>query len=57
MDILGWSVLAKWSLEHSCMPTAEYRETLKLWKAEWTKFCEWVVATYGERFPEENVVL
>lgn len=54
MSLLGWKQLVKWSLEHSCMSSAELRSVTEVWTTRWNEFCQWIVDEYGPRFGIQN---
>ncbi|KAH8900736.1 Metallo-dependent hydrolase [Thozetella sp. PMI_491] len=47
MSLLGWRVLAEWSLEHSYMDAKTKAAATENFQQRWTQFCQWIVDEYG----------
>ena len=47
MSLHGWRQLAEWSIEHACLRREEKDEGLKIFRADWERFCEKVVEDYS----------
>jgi adenosine deaminase CECR1 len=54
MSLLGWKVLAEWSIDHSCLDDEHKKDVRKEWRHRWKSYCKWIVETYGSQFPAEN---
>src|SRR5579871_2684332 len=51
MSLYGWKVLAKWSIEHSCMNPLQKFQVKKKWLELWNEFCQWIINEYGGKYP------
>lgn len=54
MSLLGWRVLAEWSIEFSCLDEEEMVATTEAWQRMWDRFCTWIVEEYGEAFEKSK---
>ncbi|KAI9734177.1 MAG: hypothetical protein M1818_006949 [Claussenomyces sp. TS43310] len=45
-NLLGWKVLAKWSLEHSCLNENERAIVDGEWDAQWSAFLRWIIRNH-----------
>jgi hypothetical protein len=49
-SLFGWKVLAKWSLEYSCLSTkghlSEMSKEMAVWETSWVDFYKWIISTH-----------
>jgi adenosine deaminase CECR1 len=49
MSLLGWRVLVDYSIEHACLSPEARVEITRDFEERWTKFCQWIIDTYGAK--------
>ncbi|OQO06612.1 hypothetical protein B0A48_08397 [Cryoendolithus antarcticus] len=54
MTLHGWKQLAEWSLEHACLTESEVARGLRILRADWEIYCQWIVDTYGAEADAEE---
>ena len=46
MSLHGWRQLAEWSIQYSCLTTAEKEEAFSIFSREWEVFCGWIIEEF-----------
>ena len=52
MSLLGWRILARWSIDYSCMEVEVREKLVKDFGDRWEQFCQWIVNEYGTRMAD-----
>lgn len=47
MGLYGWKQLILWSLQHSCLDTAEFERISAMWEKKWKEFIKWLIDAHG----------
>ena len=46
MSLLGWRILAEWSIKYSYMSAEMQAQAQETLKSSWKELCQWIVDTY-----------
>jgi adenosine deaminase CECR1 len=49
MTLLGWRIVAQWSIHYSCIKAEAREDVEKDFEDRWQRFCQWIVDEFGAR--------